>query len=152
MIRRFLVVVALMYWQGGFTFYAAVVVPTGTEVLGSAAEQATVTRRVTYDLNVAGAVALAIFAWDTLTTRHVRAGRWFAWSVMAATLGVLVVLRGHLDAMFIADDLKILDRPTFRFWHRTYLWVSTVQWAAAVLFTVFSLAAWRADDRKPLAA
>ena len=31
-LRRYLVVIALMFWQGGFTFYAAVVVPVGTAV------------------------------------------------------------------------------------------------------------------------
>ena len=36
---RFLVLAAFAFWVGGFTFYAAVVVPTGTEVLGGAAEQ-----------------------------------------------------------------------------------------------------------------
>jgi len=29
--RRFLTIAALMFWQGGFTFYAAVVVPIGTD-------------------------------------------------------------------------------------------------------------------------
>jgi hypothetical protein len=65
---------------------------------------------------------------------------------MAAGLGVLFWLHPYLDRLFVADDLKILDRRTFRFWHRTYLWVSTVQWVAAVLFVVLSLAAWRAAD------
>jgi hypothetical protein len=197
-IRRFLVIAALMFWQGGFTFYAAIVVPIGTEVLGSAAEQALITRRVTWQINMTGAVALAIFAWDTFATRHGRRlspsplagegwgggydvsatatphpnpppqggreqesrrrntkctlGRALAWLVMAAALVVLVVLRGHLDEMFIPDQLKVVDRPAFHFWHRTYLWVSTVQWAAAIVFTLLSLAAWRAQDAKPLAA
>ena len=96
--------------------------------------------------------ALAVFAWDAAATRRGRWGRWLAWLVMAAALAVLVVLRGHLDALFLPDELRVLDRPTFRFWHRTYLWVSTVQWGAAILFTLLTLAAWRGDDRKPLAA
>ncbi len=150
--RRFLVLAALMFWQGGFTFYAAIVVPTGTEVLGSAAEQALITRRVTGSINVSGAVALAVFAWDAAATRRGRWGRLLAWLVMAAALAVLVVLRGRLDALFLPDELRVLDRPTFRFWHRTYLWVSTVQWGAAILFALLTLAAWRGDDRNPLAA
>ncbi len=35
LLRRSLVVIALMFWQGGFTFYAAVVVPIGQDVLQS---------------------------------------------------------------------------------------------------------------------
>ena len=44
--RRALVTVALAVWWGGLTFYGAVVVPVGTEVLGGAAEQGFVTQRV----------------------------------------------------------------------------------------------------------
>ena len=66
---------------------------------------------------------------------------------MAVGLAALYWLHPHLDHMFIPDELRILNRPSFRFWHRTYLWVSTVQWAFAVLFAVLSLAAWRAEDR-----
>ena len=46
-LRRFLVVQALLLWQGGFLFYAAFVVPAGTEVLGSAAAQGAITVRAT---------------------------------------------------------------------------------------------------------
>jgi hypothetical protein len=35
MVRRFLLLTALVFWQGGFTFYGAVVVPIGSEILGS---------------------------------------------------------------------------------------------------------------------
>ena len=63
-IRRFLVLAALGYWQGGFTFYSAVVVRVGEEVLGSSREQGFVTRRVTNYLNAAGLVALPLCAWD----------------------------------------------------------------------------------------
>ena len=65
LVRRFLVIQALLLWQGGFLFYAAVVVPTGTEVLGSF-EQGRVTRHVTNSMNVIGAVTLIILAWDQL--------------------------------------------------------------------------------------
>src|SRR5262245_48274036 len=62
--RRFLVLAALMFWQGGFFLYAGVVVPIGTEVLGSASEQARITRRVTVWLNWTAVVALVPMAWD----------------------------------------------------------------------------------------
>ena len=58
LVRRFLVLAALMFWQGGFTFYAAVVVPIGTAQLGGATEQGFITRHVAWYLNLVGAVAL----------------------------------------------------------------------------------------------
>src|SRR5689334_22865465 len=69
LVRRFAVLAALMFWQGGFTFYAGVVVPIGTDVFGSAAGQAGITRRVAWYINVSGAAALAVFAWDVLAAR-----------------------------------------------------------------------------------
>ena len=73
--RRLLVLAALMFWQGGFTFYAAVVVPVGKEVLGSHFNQGRITRRVTVYLNLAGAVALLPLAWDAAASAD-RAARW----------------------------------------------------------------------------
>ena len=43
-LRRFLVLIALFFWQGGFTFYAAVVVPVGQQVLHSHLRQGFVTQ------------------------------------------------------------------------------------------------------------
>ena len=47
LIRQFLVMSAVALWLGGFTFYALVVVPTGTDVLGGSVEQGFVTQAVT---------------------------------------------------------------------------------------------------------
>ena len=82
--RRFLVVQALMLWQGGFLFYASFVVPVGTEMLGGSFEQGRITRHVTDSMNAVGAVALVIFVWDLLVARKpYQQMRWGCWGVMA---------------------------------------------------------------------
>ena len=63
-LRRFLVLIALFFWQGGFTFYAAVVVPVGQQVLHSHLRQGFVTQQVTNYLNLTGAIALVPLAWE----------------------------------------------------------------------------------------
>jgi hypothetical protein len=150
LIRRALVLAALMFWQGGFTFYAGVVVPIGTEVFGSAAGQASITRRVAGYLNLSGAVALVLFAWDAAAARPgpwLRRGRWLAWGAMAVCLVALLALHPQLDRMFHGEEAYLTDRAAFRPWHRAYLWTSTVQWGCAIVFAVLTLAAWRAEDR-----
>src|SRR5947209_13989523 len=134
--RRFLVLVALLFWQGGFTFYAAVVVPVGQDVLGSHKTQGFITRRVTNYLNLAGAAALLPLAWDAAAGTNVagrwRRVRWLAWLGMALALGLLAWLHGRLDALLDPGGLRILSRSAFRAQHRWYLWISTLQWACAV--------------------
>jgi hypothetical protein len=142
--------VALMFWQGGFTFYAAVVVPIGTDVLGSPAAQGWITRRVTGYLNLAGAVALVVLGWDVAASRDPRRWRrllrWLTWLVMATALGVLVWLHPRLDALLDVDFQEILDRRLFRGLHRRYLWVSTAQWAAGIAAVLLMLRAWQGED------
>jgi hypothetical protein len=149
--RRFLVLVALMFWLGGFTFYAGVVVPIGREVLGTDREQGFITRQVTEYLNLSGGIALAVLAWDVAATadssRPRRATRALAWLGMTAALVLLVWLHPHLDALLDPEAARVLDRKAFRRLHRLYLWGSTVQWGFGVLYTWTTLAAWRAEDR-----
>src|SRR5271156_6553534 len=64
LVRRFMVLALLMFWLGGFTFYASVVVPVGADVLGSHLRQGMITRHVAWYMNLSGIAALAVFAWD----------------------------------------------------------------------------------------
>jgi hypothetical protein len=149
LLRRFCVAVTLMFWQGGFTFYAAVVVHTGADVLGGHLEQGFITRRVTNYLNLAGAVALPILAWEVAASsdpaRWRRRMRWTIWGLLVATLAGLVWLHVRLDQKLDPQEQVILDPPAFRWEHRVYLNVSTVQWVAGLVALFLCLSAWRAE-------
>jgi hypothetical protein len=133
-----------MFWQGGFVFYASVVVPVGREAIGS--DQSVVTRQVAVYLNLAGAIVLAPLAWDVWITPSHRPGRWAAWVGMAIGLPVLVWLYGRL--VNIIDPETTGDYSAFYPTHRWYLWTSTLQWLCAVVYMLFSLLAWKEVDRK----
>lgn len=150
LLRRFLVVVALLFWQGGFTFYAAVVVPVGQHVHGHL-RQGFVTQQVTDYLNLAGAAGLAVLICDQLAARDPSAARrwmrWLLWGGMIAGLALLFGLHARMDELLQADGMIVLDRQMFRPRHRIYLWISTLQWACGLLYLWLMLAAWRAEDR-----
>src|SRR5947209_9415057 len=122
--RRLLVLTALCFWTGGFTFYAAVVVPVGAEVLGSHRDQGYITQKVTNYLNLAGAAALPLLAWDIVAARDPsrlrRRARWLAWLGMGLTLAALVGLHPRLDAL-LEHDASIFPGNAFRPLHRIYL-------------------------------
>jgi hypothetical protein len=154
LLRRFLVVAGLMFWQGGFTFYGAVVVPLGAEVLDSHLKQGFITRRVTNYLNLAGAVVLPVLFWDVLADadparwrRRLRGG---AWLVAAVTLGLLVWWHERLEVLLDPQQLAILDRPKYLERHEEYLFISTVQWAACLVGLTLTLWGWRAADQRVL--
>jgi hypothetical protein len=151
LVRRFLVLAALCFWQGGFTFYSGVVIPLGIRVLGGHRSQARLTAPVARALNVAGAVALPLLAWDSLRGRDPAARRrlWrgLLCLAMLAGLAVLLWLHPRLDAQFDAAAQTVADEPAFRSGHRLYLWVSAAQWACALAYLALTLAAWRAEDR-----
>jgi hypothetical protein len=149
-LRRLLVIVALMFWQGGFTFYSAAVVPVGRAVLATPFDQSLVTRHVTVYLNCAGIVTLALLAWDlvlTAATRRCRLVLWLAWLVMAAGLACLFWLHPQLDQVFDASAQTTARPPHFNSYHRAYLWVSTVQWFAGLVYLALLLRSWQYVDR-----
>lgn len=146
-LRRLLLLLALMFWQGGFMFYGAVVVPVGAGVLESHREQGFVTQSVTNYLNAAGVMALAGWCWDVAAGGAVgRRPRWIGLGLLAVLLGVLAWLHPQLDALLDADGFRILDRPGYRRLHQWYLVVSTIQWAGAVWLLVLTLRSWRTED------
>jgi hypothetical protein len=144
--RRFLTLVAFAFWQGGFTFYTGVVVPTGTGVLGSAAAQGFITRQVAIWMNIAGAVAVPILLWDAAATRQFRRSRITLTLFLAAGLIALALLHPRLDAMLDHVNERVIDRQAFMPMHRAYLWISTAQWAIGVVYLLLTPWAWRKMD------
>jgi len=139
-LRRFLVIQALLFWQGGFLFYAAVVVPVGTQVHGSFG-QGMVTRHVTDWMNAIGAAAVAILAWDQWASgdpRGYRVARWGLWLVLAGGLAALAAIHPRIEP-FIDSTM---DYGTFYSWHRVYLYVASAQWVASLAYVVVMLRAW----------
>ncbi len=160
LLRRFLVLFALMFWQGGFVFYASVVVPIGAETFDSyyhsddftgRRQQGRVTQRVTYWLNVAGAFALLPLGWDSIATRDPKRRRTRRRGVLcliiAILLGVLLWLYNGMSSLFNADTLVVSDEPLFGRYHRAYLWIAAAQWLCCLFYLLVSLRAWRAADR-----
>jgi hypothetical protein len=144
--RRFLVLAALAFWQGGFTFYSTVVVPTGQRVLSSPSEQGFVTRHVTNYLNVAGAVSLALLLWDALAAKTRKKSRLAAWSLMTVLLIMQAWLHAYIDRFLDVDSMSVVDQERFYVAHESYLTVSAVQWFCALTFVFLSLVAWRDDQ------
>jgi hypothetical protein len=150
-LRRFLVLAALFFWQGGLTFYGAVVIPIGARLLGSHREQAIITREVVPIAGVAGLVALVLFFWDVLATRDPQAWRRLCRQglamAVALTWVVLFCLQLLLDQRFDPESRHVEDLASFRELHSLYLWIFTAQWGACLLFLLTGLQAWRAADQ-----
>jgi len=149
--RRFLLLATLLFWQGGFLFYATVVIPIGREVLGSILEQARITRQATHALNLAGGIALVPLAWDILAVPDpVRArcrSRALLWVLLLGSLLGLVWLRYVLDRQFDPSALKIADRSAFSAEHQFYVGLSIAQTVLVLVCLILTLAAWQARDQ-----
>ena len=129
-IRRFLAVAALAVWIGGLTFYAAVVVPVGGELLGET-QQGFVTQRVTNWLNGIGAVALLLVGVYLLEQR----GRllFSNWCVLLLIQIGLFLVHVSLDRMLEHETTSVLDPDRFYGVHRIYLLLTTTQWLFGVV-------------------
>ncbi len=154
-LRRFLILMTLLFWLGGFAFYGGVVVPYGRAAFRE--DFAKVTAPVTTVLNVAGIPVLALLAWDGFAGRDRlgwrRRGRWLTWVMAAFSVTVLFGLHFWLDRMMtMAEQPVTVADPVFYPVHRAYLWIGAAGWLAAVVNSGLMLASWRDEDRQPLPA
>ncbi len=141
--RRFLVFLTLAVSFGGFLFYAGVVVPAGTSVIG-ANTQGFVTQLVTRILNLSVLVTVLLLTWDivvSLSHRSTAANRCLIVCTILIGLSCLTLIWLHqrLDSMLDAQKFAVLEDEAFYGLHRIYLWTSTIQWLCSLpVFWIFA--------------
>jgi hypothetical protein len=150
--RRFILLVAIAFWQGGFMFYGGVVVPVGGKVLGSEADQGFITQAVTNYLNLAGGVCLIVWG-GTLwfDTQHVPKWRWQCWALwwlLVLGLAGLEPLHLLMDRLLDSSTRSILNDRQFRLLHRIYLMTSTAHWVGSLALLGVMLKLWQTADHR----
>ncbi len=123
-IWRCAVVLAVAGWWGALTFYGLVVVPEGTDQLGSQT-QGLITQQVTRTLNLVGVAVAAMLFFELR-----RAGgrlAWGAWVVFVACQIALLGVHAWLSDLLATGA----DRRWFYDVHRIYLFATAAQWGVA---------------------
>jgi len=151
-IRRFLVVLAIGLWFGGFTFYSLVVIHTGHKVFGGIQPTGFLTQQVTHWLNLIGVPALLALLWNVAAGWRyakpaVRCGLALTWLSMAAVEIALFALHPQLDKLLDSQVQTILDRGRFVSLHLLYVNLSTGQWVATLLHIWLVLTVWMRRDK-----
>ena len=140
---------ALAVWFGGFTFYAAVVVPVLEDVMGRFEAGANVTREVTRTLNAIGVATLAVW-WVLVVVEGPlgdiwsRRGRVALLALNSAILAGLFAAHRVLDSRIETDQMAGFYRL-----HESYLIASTVQWGANIALVGLSLWIWYGSAARP---
>lgn len=154
-VYRTVLLAVFALWFGGFTFYTAFVVPTGTEVLGSGRAQGMITQQVTNQLNLIGGFMVALLIVD-FSLGWPRRSKRVSLLMGLLTGGIsilwLIILWLHLtlDGMIINHE-QISDEIEFYQTHRIYLWTSTVQWVLCWIWLLAIVSDWFPPTRKRMA-
>ena len=146
-IRRFLVIVCIGWWLGGFSFYTGVAIRVGANVLGGHHKAGLITQSVTNWINISGIAALAILLWNLIVLwprlgRGARIILALSWLVMAAILIELAMMHNILDTLIDLESRSVTDEDRFHQLHRIYTISSTVQWAAGMIHTLWLAGVW----------
>lgn len=136
---RITLLLAFATWWGGFTFYASVVVPVGSEILGSSRTQGFITQVVTHRLNMAAALTIFAIACDVWVNRHSRKKKHIFLETgialgLLVCLATLVFLHPKLDELIDLSGEAIFNEDKFYRIHQAYLWVSSAQWVLGALW------------------
>jgi hypothetical protein len=141
LILRYLCLLGLAVWLGGFTFYGAAVVPVLHDELDHL-QAGGITRRVTDTLNAFGAATLALWWLDAWAERT--GGPAWAARARGGLLAASTAILAGLVALHRVMDARLDDGLLRGFYplHRLYLWASTAQWLVHLALLAVALAAW----------
>jgi hypothetical protein len=119
-------------WWGGLCFYAVVVVPIGTDSIGSVA-QGFITQRVTLWHNVIFGAFLSALAAEACRRR----GRalWVLGGALCAIEFALLLWHARLTGMM---DFPSRSVPaTFYDEHAVYLWITAAEWGLGIVLPIW---------------
>jgi len=148
--RQFLLLVSLMFWQGGFMFYGGVVVDVGGRILGSETQQGFITQSVTNYLNLAGLVCLLVWTeqlWHE-RKRGVTKLEWGTLIVMGVSLAMLAGIHLSMDQSLDSVAVNVINPTRFDINHKLYIGISSLQWLASLTLLFLTLQRWNASHSK----
>ncbi len=93
-IYRTLLLASFAMWFGGFGFYVSIVVPVGTDVLGSSLNQGMITRQVTQWINIFAGIAVAMMLLESFLS-------WKELPAMLRTVSTRTLRVDHVGAVRI---------------------------------------------------
>ncbi len=120
-------------WWGGLTFYAIVVVPIGTELIGSV-DQGFITQQATWWHNCILFCFVVCLAIESIARRS-RLLSGLAAALLLINL-LLILDHAHLTTHMDFDQRTV---PThFYARHATYLWITAIEWCLGII-SLFAL-------------
>ena len=126
---RLFVLLACATW-GGIFFYASVVVPIGTEVIGSM-EQGFITQKVSRIHNGLSVVFLTCLGIESIRLQSISLG--VASATLAANVLFLTLWHAHLTSNMNFAEHSVPS--TFYQQHAVYLWLFAVEWIQGMVIS-----------------
>jgi hypothetical protein len=131
-INLFLLPLLFALWWGGFTFYAAVVVPQGMAILGDHVKMGLITQSVTFYLNTIGSIVLISSLFFLIVNKrteinYLQTIGW-EWILLVIFQVILFNLHSKLSNMISIELPEINLQEGFYTIHRIYLLISSVIW------------------------
>lgn len=135
--KNILFIICLLLWAlwwGGFTFYAAIVIPLGAQLVG-VTMQGFITQQVSLGLNIIGGITLLLTGWLVFFWYRDKWGI-ILWATLVLTLIALIILHPYMDNLLNQESITVMDETRFYRLHRAYLWITTLQWLAGLVMMV----------------
>jgi len=142
LIFRWLALVSMTVWLGGFTFYSSVVIPILHEEMGGI-ESGMITGQVSNYLNVFGVGA--VVCWAILAGMERSIGECWAFWIRVFLLVVTGAILTGLIALHPVMDRRLETGELSHFYplHKVYLIASTFQWGINLAILAVSVWIWR---------
>ncbi len=127
---RLFVLLVWATWWGGIFFYASVVVPIGTEVIGSM-EQGFITQKVSRIHNGLSVAFLTCLGIESIRLQSISLG--VVSTTLAANVLFLTLWHAHLTSNMNFAEHSVPSR--FYQQHAVYLWLFAVEWLQGMVIS-----------------